>query len=232
MSRIKKEIKNIFESSQDRASDISFFEEALTEFDSGNQIKGIYAKALSLSEGDESKVKAKYLELRVEILKDKKKEKDRRQRMAEQENKQRDEYESSLNHKKEEKESVIKFENENKEILEEELEGSLNFVSRVIGVYSVIGKILVFIYVIILLLGDGDELLFILLYGIALLIPYIFVNFLLKSKKYYSLKDQKKHIAKLYIVTIISSIFISIIGWIVGLYLLHKLIKLNKRFKY
>lgn len=73
MKNIKNEIKKAFETSEERASDIGLYDQALNEFNSDKD-GGIYAKALSLSEGDELKTKAKYLELRVEILKSEQKE--------------------------------------------------------------------------------------------------------------------------------------------------------------
>jgi|GEM_PF-7113443 len=70
MKNLKKEIKSLFESPKERALDISLYEKALNEFDSDTYIKGIYAKAVSLSKGNHQEVKARYLELRVEILRD------------------------------------------------------------------------------------------------------------------------------------------------------------------
>lgn len=62
--------KKVFESPEKRQQDVSFYEQALGEFNN-EPVRGIYAKAISLSNGDESQVQARYLELRVDILRDK-----------------------------------------------------------------------------------------------------------------------------------------------------------------
>ena len=58
----------IFEKFTDKTKSLNFYELALNEFESNNFIKGVYAKAIALSKGDESKVRSFYLDLRVKVL--------------------------------------------------------------------------------------------------------------------------------------------------------------------
>lgn len=219
MKNIKKEIKSLFESSHDRVSDISFYESALNEFDSGDYIKGIYAKALSLSDGDESKVKAKYLELRVEILKDE------ARQVARENIKKEDQAKRSI-----EDEFISDYEFENKEFLEKTLDSSLNKVSSVIGWYSLFGKIALVIYVLTLFSEEGVGIL--LFYGILFLFPFLVCKYIFKPKSFNSIKSRKKRVSLLFILAIGSSIFVPVIGWAFGIYLLIHFIKLQKAFRY
>ena len=66
-------IKDLFESSDKRQEDVELYEIALEEIEQEKIIKGVWAKALSISEGDEQKARSKYLEIRVRLLRDEKK---------------------------------------------------------------------------------------------------------------------------------------------------------------
>jgi hypothetical protein len=48
----------------------TLYEQALNELDNGDECRGIWAKALAKSNGSDSHARSKYLELRVEFLKD------------------------------------------------------------------------------------------------------------------------------------------------------------------
>ena len=59
-----------FKSAQDRAQEASLYAEAMSELERGERDKGLWAKALAESDGDEQKATARYLKLRVVALKD------------------------------------------------------------------------------------------------------------------------------------------------------------------
>lgn len=63
-------LKSILESSSKRKEDVDLYEIALKEIEQEKTIKGVWAKAMSMSNGGDQKTKSKYLELRVRLLRD------------------------------------------------------------------------------------------------------------------------------------------------------------------
>ena len=62
--------KKWFESSEDRLREIEFYDHVAQEIEGGFRIDGLWAKALAESKGDEKVAKGRYIELRVQMLKD------------------------------------------------------------------------------------------------------------------------------------------------------------------
>lgn len=55
---------------QNREDDALLYEYVLTEIENGIRIKGLWAKAIALSEGNENKIKPLYMQYRVQSIKD------------------------------------------------------------------------------------------------------------------------------------------------------------------
>lgn len=60
---------NVATTSRDSATEDKLYEQALTEVDSGQTVKALWARAFADAEGDEAKTKALYIRFRVENLK-------------------------------------------------------------------------------------------------------------------------------------------------------------------
>ena len=55
---------------EDRLAEIKLYELVIDELQKGKEIKGLWAKAFSESDGDEEKTRARYIKLRVEMMGD------------------------------------------------------------------------------------------------------------------------------------------------------------------
>lgn len=55
---------------QNREDDALLYEYVLTELEDGTKIKGLWAKAMAISEGNDNKIQALYMQYRVQSIKD------------------------------------------------------------------------------------------------------------------------------------------------------------------
>jgi hypothetical protein len=60
----------MFETPEDRLTEVQLYELVAEELENNQQSKGLWAKAISDSEGNHEKAKALYIKLRVQMIKD------------------------------------------------------------------------------------------------------------------------------------------------------------------
>jgi len=142
-------MKNIIEKAKDLMghdlSELGLYEKALEEYENGEKNKGLLAKSIAVAGGDESKIKATYLKLKVELLK------------------------SEFNQRRSRGELTQDFEKV-ADAFEIELDKAINPISKVIGFYFVLG-LLAIVFFLLAVIFDITEpgFIFILLGGIVLI---------------------------------------------------------------
>ena len=60
----------MFETPEDRLSEIQLYELVAEELENGEQVRGLWFKAIADAEGDEEKAKPLYLKYRVQMIRD------------------------------------------------------------------------------------------------------------------------------------------------------------------
>lgn len=214
IKQIKDLIKNTIETPEEREVDSELYKIALEEIENKETVKGIWAKAISVSEGDEKKAEANYLKLRVKTLKD--------------EN-QRD-IQIDLDYEMENSER-LEYERKNAENLEKATTESAKSVGGIIGFYRLLSFPAFILGLVLLFIGGEEETaLIVILYSLIFASPYLITKYFLTGENKTYL-DSKNKITKLYIITIIVSLLSYILGWILAVVLIYKLIKLNDAFK-
>jgi hypothetical protein len=193
--------------------DNDFYEQALDEIENNKKDRGVWAKSLALSEGDEYKAKSKYIQLRAADLQN--------------QDELTKESEDTLIIEEQERE----YELINHEKFENAINSATSAVGIVVGIYMFLGFSAIGLFTLSLLVGFEPSSLFLLFGGIVLISPYFIIKQLAK-KPISTFKERKSRINLMFILTIMSSIALTLIGVIIATFLIYKWVVFNKKSQY